>query len=101
MKNNEILIERREQDGFGQRIVTAHKKKEWAFVLDFLNEKGYRGVGEISKSKLPKPPALVVDKAQKVYFLTSVSCLAAATVCGDRAISAEEFIKLSDREQNA
>ncbi len=98
MKKTELPVERKEPGCNGQYYVTVHNQREWALLLNILDEHRFNGSDGVSKRNCPEfPPALVVDKKRREYFLASVSCLACAASRGHNAISFEKFRKLAEK----
>lgn len=97
MKQTEV-IRRREPGNNGQYYVTVHSRREWKALFDWLIEKGFDNVRNLSRYKRPKmPPAIVIDKRRNVFFLTNVCCLACAASVGDKAITCSEFYEYYEK----
>ncbi len=97
MKQTEV-IRRREPGNNGQYYVTVHSRREWKALFDWLIEKGFTNVRNLSRYKRPKmPPAIVIDKRRNVFFLTNVCCLACAASVGDKAITCSEFYEYYEK----
>ena len=97
MKQTEIK-QRKEPGSNGQYYVVVHKRKEWKALFEWLIEKGFDNIRNLSKYKRPKmPPAIVIDKRRNVFFLTNVCCLACAASVGDKAITCSEFYEYYEK----
>ena len=81
----------------GQYLVTVRKRKEWKRLFRYLTENGYSNVHSLTVFRRPtRPPVVVIDERKRVFFLTNVTCLAAASSCGKRAITCETYFSDAD-----
>lgn len=80
-----------------QSIVRISKKEDFEKILFFCLERGYKNPHGICADSFPVPLGIiVVDEIKKVFFLTNVTCMAAASSQGIRPIDAKVFLEKTE-----
>ena len=80
-----------------QSIVRISKKEDFEKILFFCLEQGYKNPHGICADSFPVPLGIiVVDEIERVFFLTNVTCMAAAASQGIRPIDAKVFLEKTE-----
>ena len=82
-----------------QSIVRVSESEDFEKVLSYCLESGYKNPHGICAESFPVPLGIiVVDEIKKVFFLTNITCMAAAASQGIRPIDAKDFFEKCDQK---
>lgn len=82
-----------------QSIVRVSGKEDFEKILSYCLESGYKNPHGICAESFPVPLGIiVVDEIKKVFFLTNVTCIAAAASQGIKAVEAKDFFEKCDQK---
>ena len=76
----------------GQYYVRCKDKDEWCKILQWLNKNNYDNVHNLTENAMPTHPNIVViDRNEKNFGRTNITCMACASMKGYYAIMFDEF----------
>lgn len=79
----------------GQFYVRVNGKEEWREILRWLGDSGFENVHKLTEDTIPnRPNIVVIDKSEKWFGATNITCMACSATRGYYAINFTELLEL-------